>query len=86
MEFFYRLSSLLAQESFLSSVSCGNTILREVSVFLGLCLFLLGSRAKSQKLQEQNSGSAKHYMLCSVSRHFISRLKVPLRQLTRQIK
>ena len=57
MEFFYRLSSLFAQESFLSSVSCGNTILREVSVFLGLCLFLLGSREKSQKLQEPLSGS-----------------------------
>ena len=83
---FYRLSSLFAQEGFLSSVSGGNTTLREVSVFLGICLFFLGSRAKSQKLQEQNSGSAKDYMLCSVSRHFISHFKVPLRQLTRQIK
>ena len=40
-------------------------------------LFLLGSKEKSQKLQEQNSGSAKHFVLCSISLHFtISRFEV----------
>ena len=41
MDIFYRLSSLFALESFLSSqCTDGNTVLREVSVFLGICLFL----------------------------------------------
>ena len=71
MEFFYRLSSLFALESFLpSQCTSGNSILREVSVFLGICSFLLESKAKSQKLNEQNSGSAKYFMLCSLSLHF----------------
>ena len=71
MEFFYRLPSVFALESFLSSqCTCGNAILREVSVFFGICSFLLGSKAKSKKLKEQNSGSAKYFMLCSLSLHF----------------
>ena len=53
MEIFYRLSSLFALESFLSSqYTIGNTVLREVSVFRGI-FFLLGSNAKSQKWQKQ---------------------------------
>ena len=59
-------------ESFLSSqCTSGNIVLREVSVSLGICLFLLGSKAKSQKWQEQNTGSAKHFMLCSISSSFL---------------
>ena len=69
MEIFYRLSSLFALESFFSSqCTSGNAVLREVSVFLGICLFLLDSKAKSQKWQKQNSGFAKHFMLCSTFR------------------
>ena len=34
-------------------------------------LFLLGSKEKSQKLQEQNSGSAKNFVLCSIISSFL---------------
>ena len=68
---FYCLSSPFALESFLSSqCTSGNIVLREVSVFHGICLFLLGSKEKPQKWQEQNTGSAKHFMLCSISSSF----------------
>ena len=69
MDIFYSLSSLFALESFLSSqCTSGNTVLIEVSVFRGICLFLLDSKAKSQKWQKQNSGFEKHFMLCSIFR------------------
>ena len=70
MEFFYRLPSLFALESFLSSqCTCGNAILREVSVFFGICSFLLGLKAKSTK-----------FMFCKIfhAMQFISSFLFPV--------
>ena len=55
MEYFYRLSSLFALKSFLSSqCAVGNSVLREVSVFFGIFFFIIGSKANSQKMAKTN--------------------------------
>ena len=66
---FYGLSSLFALKSFLSSqCTNGNTVLREVSVFLGICLFFIRIEGKFQKKKKQKEISISHFVLCSIFR------------------
>ena len=77
MEIFYRLSSLFALESFLSSqCTIGNTVLREVLVFLGIFFFIRIERLIA-KMEKRNSSFATFSCYAVYVVNFISRFKNP---------